>query len=101
MLYADNEWWVALQRGDDPVTALEYLTEALRAARPAWHQRASCRLMGTDLDMWFRKSAADVELARSICADCPVRSECLQAAIDGNEKGTWGGLSEQERRRTS
>jgi WhiB family redox-sensing transcriptional regulator len=37
--------------------------------------------------------------ARLICSTCPVRAECLAAALDGNERGVWGGLAEHERRR--
>lgn len=35
--------------------------------------------------------------AKSICAQCEVRSECLIWAIDNREHGVWGGLTEDER----
>ncbi|KII00545.1 transcription factor WhiB [Streptomonospora alba] len=36
--------------------------------------------------------------AKEICAQCPVRTECLDYAISRPEKyGTWGGLNEDER----
>ncbi|MFN2390310.1 MAG: WhiB family transcriptional regulator, partial [Actinomycetota bacterium] len=33
------------------------------------------------------------------CSSCPVRSECLEQALVGNEPyGIWGGTSARERR---
>ena len=38
--------------------------------------------------------------SRSVCARCPVASECLDYALDlGTKVGIWGGLTERERRR--
>lgn len=36
--------------------------------------------------------------AKAICADCPVRMDCLWSAIANNEQGIWGGTTEEERR---
>jgi len=37
--------------------------------------------------------------AKAICAECPVRAECLDYALDIREPhGIWGGLTEAERR---
>lgn len=36
--------------------------------------------------------------AKAVCAGCEVRAECLQYALDNNERfGVWGGASESER----
>lgn len=35
--------------------------------------------------------------AKAICAGCPVIEPCLQSAIDGGERGIWGGTNERER----
>ena len=37
--------------------------------------------------------------ALAVCAQCVVRDECLQHAVDNNERyGIWGGLTDRERR---
>ena len=45
-----------------------------------------------DPDLFFAESPDDVELAKSLCADCPVRHRCLAGAIERREPwGVWGG----------
>lgn len=58
--------------------------------------RAACRGHGHDL--FFSDEALDVLAAKAICAACPVQAECLQKALDNDEHGIWGGLTEVERR---
>ena len=49
-----------------------------------------CRV--EDPELWFAESPAQLELAKSLCADCPVRSACLAGALDRAEPwGVWGG----------
>ncbi len=39
------------------------------------------------------------EQAKSLCAECPFKIECGAYAIDHpDERGVWGGLSEDDRR---
>jgi WhiB family redox-sensing transcriptional regulator len=46
----------------------------------------------TDPELWFAESPADVELAKSLCHECPVRSQCLAGAHARREPwGVWGG----------
>jgi WhiB family redox-sensing transcriptional regulator len=41
-----------------------------------------------------------VDAARRVCADCPVKTECLEYALANRiDHGVWGGTSERERRR--
>lgn len=45
-----------------------------------------------DPDLWFSESPAELELAKSLCGDCPVRVECLAGAVERQEPwGVWGG----------
>ena len=49
-----------------------------------------CRVENPDL--WFAESPDQLELAKSFCADCPVRDACLAGALDRAEPwGVWGG----------
>lgn len=43
-------------------------------------------------DLWFAESPVDLEQAKALCADCPIRNECLAAALERQEPwGVWGG----------
>jgi len=45
-----------------------------------------------DPDLWFADAPAELELAKSLCGDCPVRVECLAGAVERAEPwGVWGG----------
>jgi WhiB family redox-sensing transcriptional regulator len=45
-----------------------------------------------DPDMWFAENPLDLERAKALCADCPIRRECLSAALERQEPwGVWGG----------
>src|SRR3954454_16101967 len=49
-----------------------------------------CRV--NDSDLWFAESPADVEFAKVLCQDCPVRGLCLSGALERREPwGVWGG----------
>ena len=50
-----------------------------------------CR-SGDNPDLWFADAPADLERAKLLCLDCPVRSECLASAMARQEPwGVWGG----------
>jgi len=45
-----------------------------------------------DPDLFFAESPQDVERAKALCVDCPIRHACLAGAIDRAEPwGVWGG----------
>ena len=45
-----------------------------------------------DAELWFAESTADVELAKSLCQECPLRQGCLAGAVEREEPwGVWGG----------
>ena len=49
-----------------------------------------CR--SNDPELFFAESPSDVELAKALCVDCPVREECLAGALQRREPwGVWGG----------
>lgn len=74
------------------------LIEALAMEELSWQDYAKCR--GADADLFFPERGASTRKAKAICAECEVREECLNYAIDVGEKfGIWGGMSERERRK--
>lgn len=71
----------------------------------SWQGKAACR--GPQARVFFppshfeRKDEKEFReaSAKRICAQCPVRRECLNYAISIREQhGIWGGLNEIERR---
>lgn len=45
-----------------------------------------------DSELWFAESTRDVELAKSLCQECPIRQGCLAGAVARSEPwGVWGG----------
>jgi WhiB family transcriptional regulator, redox-sensing transcriptional regulator len=43
-------------------------------------------------ELWFAETPQDVEVAKALCLDCPVRAECLAGALERREPwGVWGG----------
>lgn len=59
----------------------------------SWRSDAACR--SHDVAMFFPERNAPTEPALAICATCPVRAECLDAADDD---GIWGGTTAVERK---
>jgi WhiB family redox-sensing transcriptional regulator len=46
----------------------------------------------TDPDLFFAERPEDLERAKALCVDCPVRIACLAAALERAEPwGVWGG----------
>jgi WhiB family redox-sensing transcriptional regulator len=53
-------------------------------------QALPCHLV--DPDLFFAESPADVERAKALCVDCPLRATCLAEALERREPwGVWGG----------
>ena len=64
----------------------------------AWQAEALCAQ--TDPEAFFPEKGGSTRDDERVCGVCPVREECLQYAMDNDERfGIWGGLSERERRR--
>lgn len=63
-----------------------------------WSSRAICPQ--TDPEAFYPEKGGSTKEAKRICRECPVQKQCLQWALDNDERfGVWGGLSERERRR--
>lgn len=75
---------------------------ALAHADYAWRDEALCR--DTDPDLFFPvgttgQALVQIERAKRVCGECPVRMDCLDFALATNQDaGIWGGTSEDERR---
>lgn len=81
----------------DPV-ALELLRANHHDKEPAWQERALCAQ--TDPEVFFPEKGGSTKEAKRVCASCDVRLECLEYALNNEERfGIWGGMSERERRR--
>lgn len=64
----------------------------------AWREQGQCK--GVDPEIFYPVSDDDADEAKAICADCPVRVQCLEYALIARERdGIWGGCTERERRR--
>lgn len=64
-----------------------------------WISQALCPQHEPDIFYAPPTAVHTQRTAKSICADCPVRAECLTHAIEHDEThGVWGGLTARERR---
>ena len=70
-----------------------------------WRERAAClpypaiMFFGVDENEGPAERHAREQEAKSICATCEVRSDCLSYALATRESyGIWGGLTELERK---
>ena len=64
----------------------------------SWQADALCA--ETDPEAFFPEKGGSTRDAKRICDTCEVRQQCLEYALENDERfGIWGGLSERERRR--
>jgi WhiB family redox-sensing transcriptional regulator len=64
----------------------------------SWQERALCAQ--TDPEAFFPEKGGSTRDAKKVCVGCDVRGECLDYALEHDERfGIWGGLSERERRK--
>lgn len=74
-----------------------------------WHEDAACAGMSLDVFFPHRERGqsgapyeAVVEMAKSVCAECPVAAACLEEALSypmGEDAGVRGGLTAVERKK--
>lgn len=64
---------------------------------PDWYEDALCAQV--DTDAFFPEKGGSTRAAKAVCMRCEVREQCLQYALDNDEReGIWGGKSDRERR---
>ena len=74
------------------------VAQALDGEDLGWQERALCAQ--TDPEAFFPEKGGSTREAKKVCRSCEVRAECLEYALEHDERfGIWGGLSERERRR--
>lgn len=70
---------------------------------PDWHLQANCRETPGADEIFFPhtkvQEALGASTAKQYCGPCPVLYLCLKSALDNNEVGTWGGMTQSERTR--
>jgi WhiB family transcriptional regulator, redox-sensing transcriptional regulator len=83
-------------RGGDTVAGSDVLVTG--DAELMWQERALCAQ--TDPESFFPEKGGSTREAKRVCLTCEVRAECLEYALQHDERfGIWGGLSERERRK--
>ncbi|MET0590251.1 MAG: WhiB family transcriptional regulator [Naasia sp.] len=64
----------------------------------AWQADSLCAQ--TDPEAFFPEKGGSTREAKKICTSCEVKTQCLEYALQNDERfGIWGGLSERERRK--
>lgn len=67
----------------------------------SWMRDGACRkLTPKQVDqIFFPDRGVSTEPAKAVCAQCPVKEQCLDYAMNNCERfGVWGGVSERTRR---
>lgn len=78
--------------------------EGLRFQRSDWMDNGACRTLdGTPkerVDVFFERARYGNDRSLLLCQRCTVRTQCADYAWEnGIEYGTWGGVTEHQRRR--
>lgn len=80
----------------DDTISLEILSAPVGDEKP-WATFAACR---DEVGMtFFPQNKVEERTALAICGICPVQEDCLDHALETNERfGVWGGKTEKQRR---
>ena len=66
--------------------------ELITAVELEWQERALCAQ--TDPEAFFPEKGGSTREAKRICQSCEVRDECLEYALEHDERfGIWGGIT--------
>ena len=89
-----------------PPAGVQYVDISPGGSRDrTWRMRANCRSADHRLQDWLRwlwthnhLKHWPVTVMKVLCTECPVRRECLEAGVWGEEAwGVWGGATVEER----
>jgi WhiB family transcriptional regulator, redox-sensing transcriptional regulator len=59
---------------------------------PVLPKRSDLPCLRHDPELWFAQYPAQIEQAKALCGECPVRDACLTGALArGEAAGVWGG----------
>ena len=83
------------------LTLLDLAGQDSDEAELTWQERALCAQ--TDPEAFFPDPGSHARYAKSVCAACPVRDECLEFVMDLHRKGmpqagVWGMTTSHERK---
>jgi hypothetical protein len=60
-----------------------------------WRDDALCATEAADGIDFFSDNPDDIAMAKAVCAECPVRRQCLSEALNNEDRfGVWGGADE-------
>ena len=86
-----------LARPLDAPPLLQIVMSQADLAALEWRDGALCAQV--DPEIFYVEKGGSTAAAKRTCRACDVRAECLEYALEHNEKwGVWGGMSERERR---
>jgi WhiB family redox-sensing transcriptional regulator len=96
---APDNWFVdPVRLGVPGVRQSEHTNGAEDENALAWQADSLCAQ--TDPEAFFPEKGGSTRDAKTICGSCEVRTQCLEYALQNDERfGIWGGLSERERRK--
>lgn len=67
---------------------------------PAWIADGYCHNKPHLTFLFYSDQPSEQESAKRMCTVCPVKAQCLVAALERNERfGIWGGTSPADRKR--
>ena len=80
------------------VVPLQVIMTPADLAELEWQDQALCAQV--DPEIFFPEKGGSTRDPKRVCRACSVRAECLEYALDTDQRfGIWGGFSERERRR--
>ena len=101
----DYAEWQQEHRGPQRANEEDQIQPLMDASdKMDWQEDAACRK--NDNILFFGPDQGESELekqsrelkAKAVCQTCPVREQCLEFAMETNQKyGIWGGLTDKER----